>query len=385
MDDGHHVQGSVLVIDDDADMRSVLSAFLEDLGYRVRAEPPGEAALPALDAFSPDVVITDLKMPGMSGLEVVRRVKERRPETEVVVLTGFATIQDGVEAMREGAYDFLLKPVKIGQIQAILDRCLQWIRHKRSHAELEAVNRKLLELSRMKERFLAVTNHELRTPVTVLYGMLQLLLRQNQDLPAKVRERLEALRQVSGRLVALVRDLHDLAQSRTQGLAVSPDRTTVGKVAAGVRVDFEMARFSRDLELALVNELPEDLPVEADLLRLRQAVTELVQNGVKATPDGGRVEVRIRSEEREGLPRLVLAVRDTGVGIPAEEQSKILEIFHSLGDELHHHTSKYEFKGAGLGIGLAIAVEIAKAHGGGLELESTPGAGSVFTLWIPLR
>jgi len=374
---------SVLVIDDDPDVLSMLSLYLDNAGYQVCAKPSGEAGLVALDKRPFEIVVTDLKMPLMNGLEVLRRVKEKRPETEVLVLTGYATIQDGVEAMREGAYDFLLKPVRTTQIDTALARCVQWIRHKRSHAELQEVNRKLLELGRMKERFLAVTDHELRTPVTVLDGMLHFLLRQHPDLPDPVRTRLESLRQVSNRLVGLVRDIHDIVQSRSHRFPVAVDWTTAERLLSAIRLDFEMARFSRTLDLELDSQVPDDLRILADGNRLGQAVSELIHNAVKATPDGGRVGVRVFRREAEAGPRFCVSVWDTGVGIPEKDRDRILDAFASLGDDLHHHSSEYDFGGSGLGIGLTIVMEIAKAHSGGLDFASTPGEGSTFTLWIP--
>lgn len=376
----------ILVVDDDESIRGVLAQYLGDQGYRVRAEGCGEAGLASLDRGPWDLVITDLKMPGIGGLEVVRRVKERWPETEVIVLTGYATIRDGVEAMREGAYDFLLKPVQVEQIDAVVARCAEWIRHRRSHAELEAVNRRLLDLSRMKERFLAVTDHELRTPVTVIDGMLHhLALHHAESLPPKARDRLDAVCQVSRRLVHLVRDIHDLVQSRTQTFPLQEEDADPEEIAEGVRVDFAMARFSRTLELTLSQDLPPGLVLWADGHRVRQAVSELIQNAVKATPDGGAVAVRLFTEGEAGAGRFCVSVADTGVGIPEAEQERIFELFYGLGDERHHHSSKFEFMGSGLGIGLSIALEIARAHGGGVELHSRAEGGSLFTFWLPLR
>jgi signal transduction histidine kinase len=285
--------------------------------------------------------------------------------------------------MRCGAYDFLLKPVRVDQLDAVLTRCSQWIRHRRSHAELEEVNRRLLELSRLKERFLAVTDHELRTPVTVLDGMLGLLVRQGEELPEQTRERLQSLSQVSRRLVHLVRDIHDLLKWRTESFRLDLCETTVRELVEGVELDFELARFNRDLELWAGVDLPAEYSFAADGLRMRQAVTELIQNAVKATPDGGRVAVRILGQEEAGGKRVCVSVADTGVGIPTEQQTRIFDIFYGVGDELHHHTSKFDFMGSGLGIGLSIALEIAKAHGGGIDLQSEEGRGSTFTLWVP--
>lgn len=377
---------AVLVVDDEPSVRELLADYLATQGYAVEAEPNGERGVAALDKGAFDIVLTDMRMPGMSGLDLLRRCREKHPDTEVIVITGYATIQDGVEAMRAGAFDFLLKPLRLEQLEAVLSRCVSWVRHRRAHAEFEAVNRRLLELTRLKERFLAVADHELRTPVTVLDGMLHHVLRQHRgELPEKARERLESLCGVSRRLADLVRDVHDVLQSRDQPLPVHREEVRAVEVARRLQVDLDMVRFSRSLETGLRDDTPPALTLWGDAHRLGQAASELVQNAAKATPDGGAVTVRLWVDRSASPERLCVTVRDTGVGIPEAEQARIFEFFHGVGDERHHHSSKSEFRGAGLGIGLSIAREIARAHGGGIDLRSAVGEGSTFTLWIPLE
>jgi len=378
---------SILVIDDDESIRQVLTTYLAGKNYAVESESCGEAGLGAMADNRFDIIITDLKMPGISGLEVVQRAKEKNPDVEVIVLTGFATIHDGVEAMKRGAYDFLMKPVRIDQLDATVTRCAKWIRHKQAHKELREVNKKLLELTEMKEKFLAIADHELRTPVTVLDGMLNLLARQSEGFPESTQQRLSALKQVSRRLVHLVRDIHDILQSRKQTLEINADSARITEIFKGIEVDFEMARFSRPLNLEFETKIPNDFFLEVDVYRIRQAVSELIQNSVKATPDGGNVKVRayLGEDEKSAQGRLCIEVADNGVGVPEKERERIFDIFHGVGDELHHHTSKFDFMGSGLGIGLSIALEIAKAHDGGIDYSPASSGGSIFTFWMPLQ
>ena len=377
---------AILVVDDEPSVREVLADYLDSQGYAVQSEANGERGIAALDKRAFDIVITDLRMPGMSGLDLLRRAREKHPDAEVIVITGYATIEDGVEAMRAGAYDFLLKPLRLGQLEAVLSRCIAWVRHRRSHAELEAVNRRLLELTRLKERFLAVTDHELRTPVTVLDGMLHHVLRQHRgELSDKARERLESLCGVSRRLVDLVRDVHDVLQSRGHPLPVHREEVPAADIARRLEVDLDMVRFSRSLDIGLRDDTPVGLTLWGDGHRLGQAASELVQNAAKATPDGGTVAVRLWLDGAARPERLCVTVKDTGVGISDEEQTRIFDFFHGVGDERHHHSSKFEYLGGGLGIGLSIAREIARAHGGGVELQSAVDQGSTFTLWVPVQ
>ncbi|RMG94275.1 MAG: response regulator, partial [Candidatus Dadabacteria bacterium] len=107
---------NIVLIDDEPAVRDTLGEHLEEEGHRVRTAGGGEAGLFLLEEEPADLVITDLKMPGISGLEVLRRVRERWPATEVVLITGYGTLDDAVEALRHGAYDFLLKPVRLAQL-----------------------------------------------------------------------------------------------------------------------------------------------------------------------------------------------------------------------------------------------------------------------------
>jgi signal transduction histidine kinase len=190
---------------------------------------------------------------------------------------------------------------------------------------------------------------------------------------------------VSHRLVELVRGIHDLAQCRTHGLPVNLDWCEAAEVAVSVELDFRLAGFERSLDLRLLQEVPAAFRFRADLRRLRQAVSELVQNAVKATPDGGRVAVTLSVADGDEGRQFVVTVADTGVGIPPEEHARIFEAFYELGDERHHHTSKHEFGGSGLGLGLSLALETARAHGGGIRVDSRPGEGAIFSLWIALE
>ncbi|MDP6778840.1 MAG: sigma-54 dependent transcriptional regulator, partial [Candidatus Latescibacteria bacterium] len=134
----------ILVVDDEVDMLSTCKKFLARGGYDVAVADRGEAGLEVLDADPPDLVLTDLKMPGIDGMEVLRQVKKRLPETIVIVFTGYGTIQDAVRAMKEGAFDFVAKPFTPDQLTFTVERALE-------HRRLEVENRSLQR--QLEERF----------------------------------------------------------------------------------------------------------------------------------------------------------------------------------------------------------------------------------------
>jgi DNA-binding NtrC family response regulator len=121
-------KGRILVVDDDPSLRRVLQAQLEEEGYEVAAAASAQQTESILQLRSLDLVITDLKMPGMSGLELLRHIRSQHPQTIVVMLTAFGTVDTAVEAMKAGAYDYLTKPVRSDEMLVVVRRALDHVR-----------------------------------------------------------------------------------------------------------------------------------------------------------------------------------------------------------------------------------------------------------------
>ncbi len=371
---------NLFVVDDEAQIREMFSEHLGTLGHRVRTAASGDAALWALEEEPADLVLTDLKMPGISGLQLLARVRERWPATEVVIITGYGTVDDAVEALRHGAYDFLLKPVRLAQLTTVVQHVDERFRFARDNRELREVVEKLRDLDARRRKFIALASHEIRTPTTVAAGMVSLLAGKASDLPLEQRSLVEQADRALRRLKEVVEDLGDLALDRGGGIPIHLRAGTVGEVARRVADQCDMFMELRDLDIRLLCGVADDTPVRADPRKLTRAVGALVQNAVKFTPDGGRIEVEIKATGRE----LVCEVRDTGIGVPEEETAKIFEVFYEISEIRHHRTSSHAFGGGGLGVGLPLASAIAEAHGGTVTYRPRTGGGSVFSLTVPL-
>jgi signal transduction histidine kinase len=370
----------IIVIEDDDATRSLLEQFLAERGYGVRSYATGEAGVLAQQARPADLILTDLSMPGMSGIDVLMRVRQQWPATEVVVLTGYASVESAVEALRHGAYDFLLKPARLPQIESAVKRCAERIRYARENRELREVVDRLEELNRRREKFIALVNHELRTPVTVASGVLSLALQKSGGLPPETASLLRRAEEAMKRLGRIVEDVGDLAAVRAGSGLPCREPVPVGEAVRGIaRILADYAE-RRALRTSLVTEGDPARTVRLNLPKFLRAMEALIQNGIKSTPDGGIVHLTVT--DRNGS--VEFSVRDTGVGVPAEERETIFEPFYKVGDPLDHRTSDHEFGGGGIGIGLALARSIAEAHGGKLRYEPAPGGGSIFTLSVPL-
>lgn len=370
----------VLLIDDEKLVRDTLSAFLTEEGHAVRTAASGDEGLWQLEERAAELVLTDLKMPGMSGLEVLQRVRESWPGTEVVLITGYATVEDAQEALRRGAYDFLIKPVRLSHLEIVVRRCAERIKFARDNRELRSVVERLQELNARKEKFISLANHELRTPTTVAAGLVSLLAARAESLPEEVRDLVARVDAALRRLREVVEDLGDLALSKAGGVPLRKTTGAVGPIIDDIRALLQMYAKLRHLEVGVLVEVEEGLSVQADRRKLGRALGALVQNAVKFTPDGGEVTVRVMRDDQV----VRFEVLDRGVGVSEEEAHKIFELFYETADTRYHRTSSYEFGGGGLGVGLPLASAIAAVHGGRIDYSPRPGGGSVFALSIPL-
>jgi signal transduction histidine kinase len=242
----------------------------------------------------------------------------------------------------------------------------------RVSGQLAAQNERLLELDRLKDEFVATASHELRTPLTSLSGYLEMSLDPAEGPLSPTREsHLRIVKRNADRLAVLVDQLLFLARADSHPLALDRQPVDLAEILSEAADTARPAAGAKNISLVIAGEPPPG--VLADRPQLLRVVDNLVANAVKFTPDGGSVRLAAR---REG-DSAVLEVTDTGLGIPRAEQQHLFNRFF-------RGTNAVEKAIPGSGLGLAISQVIAEAHGGAIQLESTPGAGSTFRLALPL-
>jgi signal transduction histidine kinase len=357
----------ILLADDNADVREYVRRLLAQR-YDVEAVGDGGAALRAARARKPDLVLTDVMMPGLDGFELLRelRADEALKSVPVVMLSARAGEEARVEGLAAGADDYLVKPISARELHAHVSARLEL---SRLHAQLQ---RELRESDRRKDEFLATLSHELRNPLAPLRNSLQLLRLAGQSDPvaAPIHEMME--RQVN-HLVRLVDDLLEMSRISRGAFELRKERLDVG---AFVRNAIET---SDPLIQAAGHQLTVSLPevplwVDGDPVRLAQIVANLLNNAAKYTDPGGRISVHVRAEAGTA----VLSIRDNGCGIAPETLPHVFEMF-TRGNQPSGRDQ------GGLGIGLALARRLTEMHGGTLTAGSEgPGRGSEFTLRVPL-
>lgn len=276
--------------------------------------------------------------------------------------------------MERGNYDFPLDVRGGDEIGYLAARFEDMRRQQRATVS------RLRESARAKSEFLAVASHELRTPISVVRGFQELLRAGSLGaVTDRQREALEAIGRSCTTLTRIAEDATRMAQIDGSQLELTPRPTDLADVIGGAIREARDAAPERRVTLSAHVE-PDVGHVRADGARLLQAISQLVRNGIRFTPDGGQVEVRAKR-----TPNAVeIAVHDTGVGLSEEQRERLLARDPVLRDSLNHHSSTaLEFNSAGLGLGLGIARGIIEAHGGTLRVESEQGRGSVFVLCLP--
>lgn len=368
----------VITVDDEPDILDVVTRFIEALDCDVTMCASGEAALAELEKNPHDIVVSDIRMRGMDGVELLRRVKEKWPGIEFIIVSGNATVETAISALRLGAYDILLKPVRMEQLQATVRRARERLLFARENRELREVVDRLEELNSRKEKFVAIANHELRTPTTVAAGLVSMIKKRAAKTSPELLELAERADAAMARLKDVVREIGELAGARSPETWVKPYPVRLALIADEVGKIARDHAENRALELEVDCAAPQGVELNADPFKLARAVGALVQNAVRHTPDGKKVAVTITCSD--GLA--AFTVSDEGVGVAPGEEEKIFDLFYVSGSELAHHTSESEFGGEGMGIGLALARLVARAHGGDVTYAPNPGGGAEFKLTV---
>lgn len=395
----------ILIVDDSEIIREMLASYLGALGHRVDVAADGQSALDKFLIFRYQLIISDLQMPYIDGLSLLKQVKAAAADTQVIILTGHATLDSAVEALRLGAYDFQFKPLdNMESFARLVDRALKHhvllaenerlveeLRQANAHLEsqvaertreLQIANESLLSLDRLKNDFVSVVSHELRTPLAAIVLQTQLLTQDLRALPPdKLGQAYAILATNTRRLQIQIDNLLDFALIERGELDLNFRPCSMNQIARDVVDLYEARAGEKHLNFSLSLPPTTTLSVVADGPRLRSALVHLVDNAVKFTPDGGTITISVHGMATMpgGTEQAVaIAVRDNGIGIPPDVQQKLFTGFNQADMST---TRRY----GGMGIGLVLAARIVAAHRGQITFKSELGSGSLFAMWVPTR
>jgi len=370
--------GRLLIVDDERAQVAALCHTLEAEGYEVTGF---QSALQALRAFQPgafDIVITDLTMPEMDGIALLRAAREIDPDLVGIVMTGHGTIDTAVAAMKAGALDYILKPFNLTVILPVLSRSLS-IRRLRTEnaslmrrvtdrtAELEAANRELAAANHELEAFVYSVSHDLRSPLRAIDGFSRIVIEDfARELPAEARGHLETVSANARRMEQLISDLLRFARLGRKPLAKQIVRVT--DLVHEVSRELQAGEEARNVHLQ-VGQLPD---CSADRALFKQVFVNLLSNAIKFTRHKEQSVIEVEGWRDEG--DCIYVVRDNGVGFDMHHAQKLFGIFQRL-----HGQDEFE----GTGVGLSIVHRIVERHGGKVSAQAQLGQGATFTLSLP--
>lgn len=344
----------VLVVEDDEATRHALASMLRGEGFVVESARDGANAIDIESVFAPDVVLTDVQMPGMDGIELCARLHVRRPRLPVLLMTAFCEMQSTVRGLRAGAADFLTKPLDADTLLLSL---------RRSVAARAAV------AEGAQDDVLAIVSHDLRTPLSVIQSAVPLLLESAEDAAdqATIRRAAAMINRASARMSRMIEDLLDHTRIETGKLHLDRARFSLDDVLGDV-ADLRPLALEKQIRLDIVPARETDT-VFCDRARLDQVLFNLVSNAIKCSRAGTAITVWAERVDAVAC----IAVRDRGRGMTPATLARIFGRFWQPAGSAH----------SGLGLGLYIAKGIVEAHGGSLRAESTVGEGSTFYCFIP--
>ncbi len=360
----------VLIVDDDPIHRETSRMFLTMYGRKVTLGENGRAGLAAAEKGEFDVMIVDLEMPDMTGLEVIANIRKmpRHRDLPIIMVTSRDDAMAIDRAFELGASSFVVKPVN----WTLLDHYLRFVlRASKNEIAAREAFRNAESVSRAKDNLLAVIRHEMKTPLNAIIGFTKLAAeaQQNGDVSA-LNERLNFVRQSGERLLASFADMSTYSDLLSHNLKLSRERVAASWIAGDVVDLCKHKASAKDIHISLA-EPTGNASILADQALLSSALTRLVENAIQHAKDATRIEIAV--EEREG--RVCLAVRDDGEGLSPEQVMQCLAPF-SQADMSRSRTSE------GLGLGLPIAQEIVRLHQGTLTMKSEPGRGTTVEICL---
>jgi signal transduction histidine kinase len=367
--------GLLLVVDDDAANRDVLSRRLKRQGHSVRTASNGLDALRLLRETAFDLVLLDIMMPDMDGYEVLGHIKgdSRLQHIPVIMISALNEVQSVVRCIEAGAEDYLAKPFNSTLLKARISVCLDKKRGRDRETslfeQLQTNYERLQEVEKLRDDMRNMIVHDLRTPLTAVIVGVE-MLEKFGALNDTQREMMAIASGGGKTLLAMINDLLDVEKMESGATQLHYAELSAAALVAGAVA--QVAPLAQMDQTALVMDVPAGLALFAgDENMLSRTLVNLIANAIKFT----RAGIVTITASQEGGETIRFAVRDTGTGIPAEAFGRIFEKFGQLDAR----------NKVGTGLGLAFCKLAVEAHGGRISVESAPGVGSTFSFTIPLR
>lgn len=400
----------ILVVDDVDSIRSFITINLECEGYEVYQAARGQEALKLIESIFFNLVILDIMLPDIDGLQILKFIRKVSPETMVIMVTGYASLDSSITAMKEGAFSYIIKPFELSELLITMRKALdkqrlsmenkklleeltrankdlessnvlleEKVRERTKELEmlnqdLNKANIELKRLDKLKDELVSLVSHDLKSPLTAIIGYASTIQYKSvQDMgEEKIKDYIERILNQSFRMLNLINDILDEQKIKEGKMALNGEVTDLGEI--GKECFDEMKILASEKQLDYTVEVEPDLPATfLDKSKIRQVIVNLLSNAIKFTSNEGQVRLRVY----KGKNKLWVSVIDTGPGIEKSRQDELFKEFKKFKtpDGKEHE---------GTGLGLSICKKIVNLHGGKIWLQSEEGKGSKFSFLLPI-
>jgi signal transduction histidine kinase len=378
------INDTILVVDDNADMRQHVQSLLHGR-YNTIAATNGVDALKKIAEHRPSLILSDIMMPEMDGIELLRRVKDNPETTQipVVLITARAGEDSKIQGLEIGADDYMVKPFSSNELLARIKSQLKIARTRRQFTEeleraVKERTEELIKANKELESFNYIASHDLQEPLRKIQTFIH-LINKNKTNPAATEKYYEKIHASAHRMSQLINSV--LNYSRLSGTSQEFSVVDLNTVINDIRIDFELLIAEKQATI-LTDELP---VVHANKFQMNQLFSNLISNSLKFSQENPRITLRSEIVPGNDVPGASehypdklfahITFTDNGIGFEQEFSEKIFSLFQRL-------HSKQEYSGTG--IGLSIVKKIVEQHAGFITAESRPGEGATFHIWLPV-
>jgi len=357
---------SVLIVDDMPKNIQLLGSILKNESIEIEFATSGKEALEWLHTRHFDLVLLDIMMPEMDGLEVCRRIKENATTADIAVIfiTAKTDIQSMVQGFESGAVDYITKPFNKNEL----------IARVRTHLTLQHQKRMLEENNAMKDKIFSIIGHDLRNPIGNIKTYIDAFLLSGMEVSDEVTMLLKDISILSEQAFALLENLLLWAKNQSGRLTSNPVRTNIAEVITNAV--FLIQNQADNKSISIIRHSINKTEAFFDPEQIAIVLRNLIWNAIKFTPRDGEIQLEVKSLKDKGKAFVRVEVSDNGVGIEAEDQKKLF-------DSRHHFTTFGTNNEKGSGLGLHICREFVEMNGGTIGVQSEPGKGSTFFFTLP--
>lgn len=364
-------RNTILVVDDLPDNIEVISRFLEMRGHLVVKTYSGTEAFKLIPDLMPDLILLDIMMPRISGLDVCRQLKadENTQHIPVIFMTALDGTLDKIRGLEAGAVDYVTKPLHHQEVITRVETHLALYNQRQEIERLREQERRTYEyLSQIKDEIMRTASHDLKSPLSSINTAIHLLEKHGRTDDERGERYMGMLKTSADQMLNLISDLLDMAKLET-GLEIHADMVQLLPFLDSILTRYHEKAKLKQIQFSIKSTIAENEAAYFDPQRMTQVLDNLLTNAIKFTDEHGEIEFSVYKTETH----LVMTVRDTGIGIDEEDQAHIFEKFFR---------AEYDDR-EGTGLGLAIVRSIVEQHGGTIEVESRIQQGSLFTIKIP--